>query len=61
MSFKQNQIPRTYEKINGFELRSGKFYDSNEHLNGIRFEIRILHEDLELIEALLIKIKELIQ
>lgn len=57
---KQNQTPRIYEETNGFEMRTGKFYDPNEKLNGIKFEIRILSKDPELIEILRSKIKEII-
>jgi hypothetical protein len=49
---KQNQTPRIYQDVNGFELRTGKFYDPNEFLNGAKFEIRILHKDPVVIEAL---------
>ena len=48
----QNQTPRIYQDVNGFELRTGKFYDPNEFLNGAKFEIRILHKDPEVIETL---------
>lgn len=60
---KQNQTERIYETINGFDLRTGRFNNPNEGIKGepIKFEIRILHEDPELIITLLEKIKEWIQ
>jgi len=48
----QNQMPRYYQDVNDFELRTGKFYNPNEFLQGEKFEIRILNKDPELIEAL---------
>ena len=50
-----------YEEVNGFKIRYGKFYDPNDYINGINFEIRILHEDPEQQEALLEKIRKLLQ
>ena len=60
---KQNQTERMYNDINGFELRFGKFYNSNEGIQGIseKFEIRILHKDPEIISILNQKIKEMLQ
>lgn len=49
---KQNQTDRIYQDVNGFELRTGKFYNPNEFLDGSKHEIRILHADPELIESL---------
>ena len=57
---KQNQTERRYFDINDFEFRVGKFYDPNEHFNGSKFEIRILHKDPELLESLLEQIKEVV-
>jgi hypothetical protein len=51
---------REYHTINEFEIRLGRFYDPNEHSNGTRYEIRILHHDYELIEALRDKIKDVL-
>jgi len=63
LSIKQNQTPREYLDIGGFELRIGKFYDPNENLNGPKMEIRILKpikedDDFALFEALEKKLKE---
>jgi len=58
---KQNQTDRIYEEINGFELRTGKFYDPGEFLNGAKFEIRILNKDPDQIEVLLEQIKEILK
>ena len=58
---KQNQTPRIYEEINGFEIRSGKAYNYNPHLTPEKFEIRIMTEDFELGEVLLEKLKEWLQ
>lgn len=63
---KQNQTPRSYFDINGFEFRVGEFYDPNKRLNGPKMEIRILKkidddlldEGMAQFEALLDKIKE---
>lgn len=60
---KQNQTEREYVKLNGFNLRIGKFYDPNEFLNGTHMEIRITKSiendnDTELFEALVNKIKD---
>lgn len=55
---KQNQTERIYENLKGFELRLGKFYNPNEYLDGIKFEIRILNHNNQLIEVLYEKIKE---
>lgn len=52
---------RKYETVNGFEIRTGKFNDPNEKFNGTRFEIRILHPDHELMEALADKIKDMLK
>lgn len=65
---KQNQTPREYLEINGFELRIGEFYDPNRHLNGAKMEIRILRKidedaldgDMDIFYALVEKIKEYI-
>lgn len=51
-TIKQNQTDRIYQNVNGFELRTGKFYNPNEFLDGIKYEIRILHVDPELIDVL---------
>lgn len=56
----QNTTPREYETVNGFEIRFGKFVNPNEHLDGLKFEIRILNPDLELMIALKDKIKEIV-
>lgn len=53
---KSGQPERDYKVINDFDLRFGKFYDPNEYLNGISFEIRVLHKDPELLHALYEKI-----
>lgn len=58
---KKTEQARFYVKLNNFEIRIGKFYDPGEHLNGIRYEIRILHCDQEQIEALFEKLKEILQ
>jgi len=58
---KQNQIKREYEDVNGFELRTGKFYNPNEFLQGEKFEIRILHKDPEMIEVLHDKLIEILK
>lgn len=60
---KQNQTERFYDNVNGFELRTGKFYNPNEGIQGTpaKFEIRILHENPEIITILNEKIKELIR
>ena len=63
---KQNQTEREYVKLNGFNLRIGKFYDPNEFLNGTQMEIRITKSiendnDTELFEALVNKIKDLLK
>lgn len=55
---KQNQTPRVYETINGFDIRAGKAYNYDPNLNKEKFEIRIQTEDFDLGEALLSKIKE---
>lgn len=60
---KQNQTPRIYEEINGFELRTGKFFNPNEGIAGTppKWEIRILHTDPELIEVLRLKLMEMLK
>lgn len=60
---KQNQTERIYDDINGFELRFGKFCNPHEWIQGIqeKFEIRILHQDSEIISILNQKIKEMLQ
>jgi len=58
---KQNQTDRIYDEINGFELRTGKFYDPGAYLNGIKFEIRILNRDPYQIEVLREIIKEILK
>lgn len=52
---------RVYEDVNGFELRTGKFYNPNEFLDGEKFEIRILNKDPEVIESLREVLVEMLQ
>ncbi|GEM_PF-3909158 len=54
----RSEPKRIYEDIGGFELRYGKFYNYNPHLDPTKFEIRILHQDPELLMMLNEKIKE---
>jgi len=49
---KQNQTDRIYQNVNDFEIRTGKFHNPNEFLQGAQFEIRILHNDPEIIDVL---------
>lgn len=58
---KQNQTPRNYETVNGFEIRTGKFVNPNEHIDGEKWEIRITSTDFELMEVLHEKIVEILQ
>lgn len=44
MQRKQNQTPREYFEINGFEFRIGEHSDPNRKFNGAKMEIRILHK-----------------
>ena len=55
---KQNQTPRTYENIGGFEIRIGMAYNYNKALTPDKLEIRLLTEDFELGEAMISKLKE---
>jgi hypothetical protein len=58
---RQNQTPREYSELNGFELRVGKFHDPNEYFNGEKMELRILHktdEDIEQFFALVELVKK---
>ena len=64
LSMKQNQTPREYFELNGFEVRIGKFYDPNVHMNGDKMEIRILHkidDQIEQFDSLVSKLKEWLQ
>lgn len=56
----QNTRERQYDTINEFEIRFGKFYDPSELINGTKYEIRILNPDIELMEALKDKIKDIL-
>lgn len=61
---KQNQTPREYFELNGFEVRIGEFYDPNVNLNGKKMEIRILHkidDQIEQFDSLVSKVKEWLQ
>lgn len=66
---KQNQTPREYLEMNGFELRIGKFYNYNPTIDPDRMEIRILRKidddmidcDMDVFFALVSKIKEWLQ
>lgn len=66
---KQNQTPREYLEMNGFELRIGKFYNYNPTIDPDRMEIRILRKiddymidcDMDIFFALVSKIKEWLQ
>jgi hypothetical protein len=63
---KQNQTPRLYFEINGFEFRVGEFYDPNRHFNGPKMELRVLKQidddlldgGIESFNALVEKVKE---
>lgn len=55
---KQNQTPRSYITINGFDIRAGMAYNYNPTITKQKFEIRIQTEDFDLGEALFSKIKE---
>lgn len=64
LSMKQNQTPREYFELNGFEVRIGEFYDPNVNLNGKKMEIRILHkidDQIEQFDSLVSKLKEWLQ
>lgn len=64
MSIKQNQTPREYLEINGFEIRIGKFYNYNPTIEPDKMEIRILYkinDDIENFDALVSKLKEWLQ
>jgi hypothetical protein len=50
-----------YESIENFELRSGLFNDPNRKYNGSKFELRILHEDPDMMEMLKEKIIEMLK
>lgn len=47
-----------YYESDGFEIRMGKFNDPNSYHNGDKWEIRILHRNAQVIEALLEKLKD---
>lgn len=64
LSMKQNQTPREYFELNGFEVRIGKFYNYNPTIEPDKMEIRILHkidEDIEQFDSLVSKLKEWLQ
>lgn len=64
LSMKQNQTPREYFELNGFEVRIGKFYNYNSTIEPDKMEIRILHkidEDIEQFDSLVSKLKEWLQ
>lgn len=56
----RSEPDRFYFDVGDFEIRTGKFNDPNVHLNGEKWEIRILSKDFELMEVLADKIKEIL-
>ena len=56
----RSEPDRQYFDIGEFEIRTGKFNDPNVHFNGEKWEIRIISKDMELMEVLADKIKEML-
>jgi len=49
-----------YIDIGDFEIRHGHFNDPNEWANGSKWEIRILNKNAQVIEALVEKLKDVL-